>query len=209
MYIPRMNRIDDIETMASFMAHNNFAIVVSADNQTPIATHLPLTIHHDNDVVHVRSHFAKANPHWKSITQGEVLIIFSGPHAYISPTLYDKFESVPTWNYVTVHAYGKARLIDADSHPEELETIISDVINAHEPSYQAQWEQLPQRYKEGMKHGIIGVEIEITRLEGKAKLSQNKTTTEQKRIANSLLDHSESHIAQVGYAMNSVFSDDK
>lgn len=201
MYIPRLNRISDMDAMLAFMQRNNFAIVISAADPAPLASHVPLTMQRNGEELRIRTHLAKANPHWQSITQGETLIIFSGPHAYISPRHYDAFESVPTWNYITVHAYGKARLIDFEAQPEELETMLLEIIDAHEPRYADQWAQLSQRYKDGMKQGIVGVEIEVTRLEGKAKLSQNKTAEEQERIAESLLSHSDGSVVQVGYAM--------
>lgn len=201
MYIPRLNQMADIDTMIAFMEKNNFAILISAVDSVPMATQLPFTITGSGDNLRLRCHFAKANPHWKSISQGEILVVFSGPHAYISPTHYDAFESVPTWNYMTVHAHGKARLIDFSAEPEALEAMLIEMIDAHEPNYKNQWDQLSQRYKDGMKQGIVGVEIDVTRLEGKAKLSQNKTFPEQERIAESLISHTESHIVDVGYAM--------
>ena len=79
--------------------------------------------------------------------------------------------------------------------------MIMEMVDAHEPDYKEQWDQLSQRYKEGMKQGVVGIEIEVTRLEGKAKLSQNKSATEQERIADSLMHHPEGHVMQVGYAM--------
>jgi transcriptional regulator len=201
MYIPRLNRISDMDVMISFMRNNNFAIVISAADPAPVATHVPLIITQNGADVRIRTHLARANTHWQSITQGETLVIFSGPHAYISPRHYDAFESVPTWNYISVHAYGNARLIDFETQPEELEVMLMEIIDAHEPRYKDQWEQLSQRYKDGMKQGIIGVEIEVTRLEGKAKLSQNKTASEQERIADSLLGHADGSVMQIGYAM--------
>jgi len=201
MYIPRLNRMTDLDTMTEFMQQHNFAIVVSAVDNIPVATHLPFTIARSEDNLRLHSHFAKANPQWQTITESDTLVIFSGPHAYISPTHYDKTKSVPTWDYITVHAYGRASLVDFETQPDALEAMIMEMVDAHEPDYREQWDQLSQRYKDGMKQGVVGIEIEVTRLEGKAKLSQNKSATEQERIADSLMHHPEGHVMQVGYAM--------
>lgn len=201
MYIPRMNRINDIDVMIAFMQKNNFAIVVSSSDDVPVATHLPLTITQLDEEIILRGHFAKANTQWQQIDTQEVLVIFTGPHAYISPTHYDKHESVPTWNYVAVHAYGKPTIVTSDSHPKQMDTLLNELIESHEPSYKAQWDSLSPTYREGMKKGIVGVEIAVSRIEGKAKLSQNKTPDEQNRIGHSLLQSEASHEMQVGYVM--------
>lgn len=201
MYVPNINRMDDREAMIAFMRQYNFAIVVSHQENIPVATHLPLTILQRDEQIVLGGHFAKANSQWQSLPEQEVLVIFSGPHAYISPAHYDKFESVPTWNYVTVHAYGRVALFTAQEHPQKLDTLLADLMKVHEPTYQAQWNQLSDKYRDGMKRGIVGVEIGVTALQGKAKLSQNKTNEEQARIGQALLKSQLDHVVEVGLAM--------
>src|SRR5690606_20360932 len=94
-----------------FMRRHGFAVVVSASEGRPAATHLPLTVKVEGEQVFLHGHFAKANPQWRGLEEGEVLAVFSGPHAYVSPRHYDAVESVPTWNYLAVHAHGEARVI--------------------------------------------------------------------------------------------------
>lgn len=201
MYIPGINRLDDLTAIYTFMQANDFAILVSNHEQRPVATHLPLTISRQEDEIKLQGHFAKANPQWQSLADQEALVIFSGPHAYISPTHYDKYESVPTWNYVAVHVYGTVELIRADEQSARLEAMLTTMINTYEPSYLAQWQNLSTRYRDGMKQGMIGFEILATRIEGKAKLSQNKNTQEQERIADALQQSANSSIIEVGYMM--------
>ena len=174
--------VEERDALLDFMRAHNFATLVSVVEGELFATHLPLTVHADADDVPVllRGHLAKANPQAHALESGQPLVIFQGPHAYISPTNYDAHESVPTWNYTAVHAYGPARVLpEAEA---KLETL-SHLIEAHEPAYQAQWDDLPARYRQGMLGGIVAFELTVTRLEGKYKLSQNRSHADQERVA--------------------------
>jgi transcriptional regulator len=111
------------------------------------------------------------------------LVIFTEPHAYISPKHYDNPVSVPTWNYIAVHTYGQGRLIH---DPEESFAILEDTIMAYEAGYKQQWDNLPMDYKLKMQKGIAAFEIEVNDLQAKKKLSQNKTPAEQQRIIQDL-----------------------
>jgi len=129
------------------------------------------------------SHFAKANEQWKDIERNKILVIFSEPHAYISPSNYEKELNVPTWNYISIHSYGKGRLI---TNTEKIIELLEKTIDNYEESYKRQWDSLPDDYKINMSKGIIAFEIEVVDLQAKKKLSQNKTKTEQKNIISSL-----------------------
>mgnify|MGYP001268996705 CR=1 FL=1 len=201
MFIPALNRMDDHDEILSFMRANNFAIVVSVLDGLPVATHIPITITTKDDTITLRAHFAKANPQWKLLSEGETLVIFSGPHAYISPKHYDKFESVPTWNYMAVHAYGQAKIVNYDDNPQAMNALIEELIQASEASYMSQWENLPDKYKDGMMSGTVGFEMVVTRIDAKAKLSQNKHPHEQERIIETLLGHEDSSVVVIGEAM--------
>lgn len=184
MYIPNLFREDDADGLLDFMRKHAFATVVSVGEGVPVASHLPLTATLEDERVVLRGHFARANPQWRVVDKGEVLAIFTGPHAYVSPMHYDKRESVPTWNYLAVHAYGRARVVDGEA---DMEALLNELIAQHEPGYQSQWEGLSERYRSGMMQGIVGFEVQVARLEGKVKLSQNKSLEEQQRIAAALL----------------------
>lgn len=195
MYVPHAFRDDDVDELAAFMRENPFAMVVSSEaGGAPVATHVPLTVARKDGAIVLRGHFAKANPHWRCVEAGETLAVFTGPHAYVSPRHYEKRDSVPTWNYRVVHAYGYARITDRDATLGGLHELIAE----HEASYREQWEGLSDRYREGMLGGIVGFELVVARLEGAAKLSQNKRRCEQERIAAALLDSDDPEARSVG-----------
>lgn len=184
MYIPEYFRVRHDETAIAFMRANPFAILVSQTAEGPFATHLPLLIHQDGEQVVLRGHVAKENPHWQYLeSQPQPLVIFHGPHAYISPGLYTIHESVPTWNYGAVHAYGDARVF---SEPEQLLPVLHDLIATFEAKYAEQWAELREEYRDRMLSHIVGFEITVTKLEGKFKLSQNRTKQEQENVIMSL-----------------------
>jgi transcriptional regulator len=168
------------------MNANNFATLVSVVDGEPTATHLPLSIAQDEDQVVLRGHFAKANPQWKVIEGQSNLVMFTGPHAYVSPQHYEKVENVPTWNYIAVHAYGRGRLINTGD-TQVLEDMMAALIGQHEPTYQAQWDGLSEKYRSGMLNRVVAFEIVLERIEGKFKLSQNRRVTEQENVAQALL----------------------
>jgi transcriptional regulator len=199
MYIPKFNQETDLAKLLEFMHANNFITLTSVLNGELMATHLPVSVWQDGEEVYCTGHFAKANPQWQAIHTQENLLIFSGAHAYISPTHYDKYESVPTWNYIAVHAYGTARIL---SEKAELEQMMARLVKQHEASYQAQWDSLSDKYKQGMLQGVVGFEMVFSRIEGKYKLSQNKTAEEQERIADSLAESPYSFERDTAHAMH-------
>ena len=184
MYIPEHFRVRDHADAVAFIRANPFAILVSNTIDGPFATHLPVVIRENGDQLVLRGHVAKANPHWRYLEKdANCLTIFHGPHAYISPSNYTTRETVPTWNYSAVHAYGDARIFPA---PQDLLSILHDLIPTFEAAYAEQWASLSQDYRDRMLSHIVGFEIAVTRLEAKFKLSQNRTQEEQQNIIESL-----------------------
>ena len=172
MYIPEFNRLEDTAAALRFMRANSFAIVVSAADGSPFATHIPVLVTESAGGILLRGHVARANPHWKMLEQErETLAIFHGPHAYISPGLYASRESVPTWNYAAVHAYGQARIFH---EAEPLTEVLLETIAQFEQAYLEQWRGLNENYRAKMLSHIVGFEIAVERLEAKFKLSQNR-----------------------------------
>ncbi len=146
---------------------------------TPTATHLPLVVKDAGEHGMIEGHFAKANPHWKSLAGHETLVVFSGPHSYVSPSLYTEELSVPTWNYIAVHAYGMLELIEDNDAKDAL---LKDLIALHEPAYADRWRALPAGFQRTMLAGIVGFRIPIARIEGKFKISQNRNATERANV---------------------------
>jgi len=183
MYIPSFNSFTDKQGIVAFMQRYSFATIVTQIDGMPVATHLPFLVKEKNDKIILLSHFAKANPQWKEIEVNTSLVIFTEPHAYISPNNYEKVENVPTWNYIAVHAYGKASILD---NVEQKTELLKHTINTFESAYLHQWEELPEQYRLKMMNGIVAFEIEVTDLQAKKKLSQNRSELERENIINSL-----------------------
>ena len=182
MYIPEAFREDDLNTLHNLMREYSFATLITQHEGTPFASHLPFILdaqRGSNGTL--LAHMARANPQWHDFdSEQEVLVIFQGPHAYISPSWYEVQLSVPTWNYAVVHAYGMPRLIEDGP---ELYQLLKILIKTHEAQFETPWSfQLPDDYLQKMMRGIVGFEIEITRLEGKFKLSQNRTESERENV---------------------------
>lgn len=183
MYIPKANLTTDKKEIVAFMKQFSFATIITAKESFPIATHLPFVVTIKDDNIILTSHFAKANEHWQDIENCKVLVIFSEPHAYISTKNYDKELNVPTWNYISIHAYGQGKLI---TETEKIFDILEATIDNYDTSYRQQWDNFPEDYKLKMSKGIVGFEIFVTDLQAKKKLSQNRTDTEKKKIIETL-----------------------
>ena len=183
MYIPKFNAFPDKNEVISFMRKYSFGTIITSKNNLPVATHLPFLVDERDEQVIISSHFAKANPQALDVAENSNLVIFTEPHAYISPKNYPKQEEVPTWNYIAVHAYGKAHMLETEDENLDL---LKRTINNYEPEYYQQWEKLPQQFKSKMIKGIVGFEIIVTDLQAKSKLSQNRSEIEKESIINSL-----------------------
>jgi transcriptional regulator len=199
VYIPEHFRLHQEAEAVAFMRANPFAILISTTDAGPYATHLPLFIRAEEEKVFLRGHVAKANPHWRYLgEQPQCLTIFHGPHSYISPSNYGARESVPTWNYAAVHVYGNARIF---SSPQDLEQMLNELMGTFEPAYREQWEGLSDKFRENMLRQIVGFEIVATRIEGKFKLSQNRTREDQSNVIVSLEKSEDSVVSGVSRMM--------
>jgi transcriptional regulator len=190
MYIPSFNSFTDRQEVIAFIRRYSFATIVTTVDDLPVATHLPFLVKEEGEKLILQAHFAKANPQWKSIAGKTSLVIFTEPHAYISPSNYEKEMNVPTWNYIAVHAYGQALLLENAELKAEL---LKHTITTFEAAYLQQWDGLPEDYKSKMMNGIVAFEIEVTNLQAKKKLSQNRTELEQENIVNHLSQSSDTN----------------
>jgi transcriptional regulator len=175
MYTPAHFAMDDPAQQQALMADNPFAQLITVDGDgLPHASHLPFLC----DGARLDGHMAKANPQWQHFQSGrEVLVIFSGPHGYISPSWYSGEPNVPTWNYTALHVYGRPCLIEGAAAKKARQAHLVEVM---ESGFAEPWVMaLPEKYEQGMLVGIVTFEIEITRMEGKAKLSQNRKPVDQ------------------------------
>lgn len=183
MYIPSLNKFEDLQQIIDFMRRYSFATIVTVKDGIPVATHLPFIIKHKDEKIIVSSHFAKANPQSSGINNTPALVIFTEPHAYISPKNYEKDANVPTWNYLAVHAYGACTLLDGE---DKKGALLREMIACYEHDYQQQWDSLPAEYKNRMMNGIVAFEMVVDDLQAKKKLSQNRSDIERGNIVEDL-----------------------
>jgi transcriptional regulator len=171
---------DDI--LLAHIERHDFALLVTSGSAGLIASQIPFLAERRGGTLYLQAHIARANPQAADLDgAGEALAIFSGPHAYISPGWYEAGPAVPTWNYAAVHAYGPARSI---ADPAWLRDLVRRLSARHEAREPAPWdmEGLPEAYVQSMLNGIIGIEIAVSRLDGKFKLSQNRPAADRPRI---------------------------
>jgi len=187
MYLPKVFAESRSELLQKVMRENGFATVVTTADGVPFASHVPVLVDGDlaSGALKIRGHVARANPHWKQLANGSpVLVMFHGPHAYVSPSWYADTQSVPTWNYAVVHAHGRAALLA----PTDLRTLLKDLVDAHERASAQPWrfDSVPAESVDRLLGAIVGFEITVERLEGKLKLSQNQTPDDQRRVRDQL-----------------------
>lgn len=201
MYVPEAFRLNDRARIAEVLRTFDFALLVTAPEGVPQASHLPFLYDPERgDNGTLLAHMARPNPQWRDFAalaaQGrEALVVFQGPHAYISPTWYgDGPPSVPTWNYVAVHAYGLPRLIEDAG---EVRALLDRLVGVQEAELSPAWSTagLTEKFLAGMQRGLVAFEIPVSRLEAKAKLSQNKTAA-QLATATAAVEQSGDPLAQ-------------
>jgi transcriptional regulator len=198
MYIPKSFAETDLPTLYQFMREYNFATLVSQSEGHLSATHLPVLLDAERGVL--KAHLARANDQWKTFGGQEALVIFQGPHSYISPTWYEVHPSVPTWNYAAVHVYGTPYLIEDE---DAVRAGLGELVYHHEQGRQPEWpmDGLPEDYIQKMMRSIVFFEIGIARIEGKYKLNQNRSEIDQERVVERLINSPHPIEAETGRLM--------
>src|SRR5215510_13561732 len=190
MYSPSYNRLEDRAELLEFMQANNFPVLVTGTGGTLHASHLPVMIGKTDPQLVLDMHMARNNPQWKEFFEDqEVMVVFSGPHAYVSPRWYEEKERVPTWNYAAVHAYGTPKVLD---DPKAKHANQRRLVEAMDPQWLPTFDALRPDYVKMMLEGIVNFEIAVTRIETRWKLSQNRSRREQELIAAELEKSAES-----------------
>ena len=181
MYVARLFSETHVPTLHALMAQYRFATLVTSLDGSPVASHLPLLIDSGTGEYGVLiGHMSRANPQWRGFGEDvEALAIFHGPHAYVSPSWYDSEQTVPTWNYAVVHAYGTPRILE--DHRTVLE-MLERLVASSESAMAEPWRigSLSSEFRDTQMRGIVAFEIPITRLEGNYKLSQNKPEADRR-----------------------------
>jgi len=178
VYIPSAFKVTEPVCLKNFIQTYSFATLFTMAGDAPFATHLPFLLEPENgEHGTLLGHVARANPHWQAFDgTREALVVFQGPHAYISPTWYNSI-AVPTWNYAAVHVYGRPRIVEDIS---VVTALLDRLVRVYESGFEKPWDGvLPQEFKQGLLRAIVAFEIPITRIEGKFKLSQNRSAEDQ------------------------------
>ena len=183
MYTPPYNRAEDRGEIVAMMRAHNFCLLVTGAGGELHGTHLPCRVDERGDTMVIELHMAKANPQWQQFFDDEVLVVFSGPHAYISPRWYARAQSVPTWNYAAVHAYGTVRVIDdaAGKHAAQRR-----LVAAQDPEWLGAFDAQSRDYIDSLLAGIVVFEVDVTRIDARWKLSQNRGREEQDLVVENL-----------------------
>ncbi len=201
VYLPPVFTEARPEVLIAHIERHDFGLLVSHGPDGLVASHIPFLVERDGDGLHLQGHLARPNPQAADLARGgEALAIFSGPHSYVSPSWYANSPAVPTWNYADVHAYGPVRLVE---DAEWLRRLLRRLSERHEAGNPTPWrmEELPEAYLAGMVKGIVGLDIAVTRLEGKYKLSQNRPAQDRPRVIAALEQRGDVDAAAVARLM--------
>src|SRR5215213_9397259 len=198
MHIIKYFREEDREKILEFLHQNDFATLVAYDGAKPVASHLLMEVAQDDENLWINGHMSKANALWKMFEKTpEVLVIFQGPHTYISPTWYNHV-NVPTWNYQSVHVYGKPRVI---TDKDETYGILKRLVDRYETTTPYKLETLPQDFVEKEMKGVAAFQIEVTQIEANYKLSQNRDEESYRSIVSHLDQRTDDYSHDVAKAM--------
>ena len=207
MYCPSAFRQNDLATLHQQIQASGLALLSSAGEQGLQASHLPLLLEpHEGEFGTLYGHFARANPHWRDLATGaEVLVVFSGTDGYVHPGWYpakaEHGKVVPTWNYIAVHAWGQAEVFD---DPERLLRLVSRLSDRHEQGRARPWavSDAPRAYIDAMLRAIVGFALPIRRIEGKWKLSQNRSAGDQAGVRAGLAESARASDRELAQQMN-------
>ena len=199
MYVPKYYKVSDLEEIKEFIQHNSFATIVSIRKGKPIAAHIPVLLKKIEDAYYLTGHLAYGNPLWKTFEEvQDILVIFNGPHAYISSSWYEH-ENVPTWNYQAVHVYGKASLIEGIALEQDLTSLLEKYESFRENP--VLWDKLsPELLQQEMK-GIKGFKIKVEEVQAAYKLSQNRNASDYANIIKELYKEENPHADALAEAM--------
>ena len=180
MYIPNNMVMTENEAIIEFIAEFSFGLIISPSLE---ATHLPL-LYEPSDIAlgYLYGHFAKANPQWRSLENQRVLVIFSGPHSYISPTWYANRPAVPTWNYAAIHCYGLFEILNEAETARSMDALVSK----YEPQLHQNTELMPQDYKRQLSKAVVGFRVVIDDIQAKEKLGQQRKKSDQQGVYHAL-----------------------
>lgn len=197
MYLPKLYREEEKKNIQDFLRRNNFAAIVSFDGVRPVTTHIPTElVENDQGELVIYGHMSRANPQWQTFGENQVLLIFQGPHAYISARWYNHV-NVPTWNYTIIHVYGRVKEIQG----EELYALLSRLVYNHESTTSYRLETLPQDFVQREINGVYGFAVEVQSIDAGFKLSQNRNDEDFWNIVSELEERADGDSKAIADAM--------
>jgi transcriptional regulator len=208
MYVPAAFAETDLTTLHDFIEENSFGLLASQLDGLPFATHLPFLLKRTAGALGTLvCHVARANPQWQQVGGQTVLAIFSGPHAYVSPSWYEAEQVVPTWNYAAVHAYGRAQVIQDEG---DLLEIVQRMVRVHEQSMPRPWSfDGSTTFVKRMLAQIVGFRIEIEKIEGKWKLNQNHPVERRQKVVRALQQRGDENALAVAAMMQARLPEER
>ena len=184
MYVPKFYKVTDVDEIREFVQHHSFGTLVTTRKGRPIATHLPLQLVKKDEDCYITGHMAYGNPQWRTFEASEeTLIMFQGPHSYISSSWYEQ-ENVPTWNYQAVHMYGAAQILDEEEMRQDLVKLLKK-YEQHR-SDPVLWDKLSPSLLEKEMKGIVGFKVKVNEIQAAYKMSQNRNETDYRNIIEQL-----------------------
>ncbi|ADP30999.1 FMN-binding negative transcriptional regulator [Bacillus atrophaeus] len=205
MYIPKYYKVTNVDDIWDFVQNNSFGTIVTTAQGKPIATHLPLQLMKEGDTYYITGHIAYGNPQWRTFeTCEDVLVMFQGPHAYISSSWYEK-ENVPTWNYQAVHLYGTASILNEEELKHDL-TMLLQKYEKHRKN-PILWDKLSPQLLESQLKGIVGFKIKVGEIQASYKLSQNRNETDYMNIIDQLRKKGDPNSKQMAELMEKRLKD--
>jgi len=207
MYIPKYFKVTNVDEIWDFVQTNSFGTIVTTEQGKPIATHLPMQLIKEGDTYYITGHMAYGNPQWRTFeTCQDVLVMFQGPHAYISSSWYEE-ENVPTWNYQTVHVYGTASILDEEELKQDL-TMLLQKYEKHRKN-PVLWDKLSPQLLEKQLKGIVGFKIKVQEIQAANKLSQNRNEEDYHNIVNKLYEEKDLNSQQMAQLMERKLKKDQ
>ncbi|MCY8973107.1 FMN-binding negative transcriptional regulator [Bacillus atrophaeus] len=205
MYIPKYYKVTNVDEIWDFVQNNSFGTIVTTAQGKPIATHLPLQLMKEGGTYYITGHIAYGNPQWRTFeTCEDVLVMFQGPHAYISSSWYEK-ENVPTWNYQAVHLYGTASILNEEELKHDL-TMLLQKYEKHRKN-PILWDKLSPQLLESQLKGIVGFKIKVGEIQASYKLSQNRNETDYMNIIDQLRKKGDPNSKQMAELMEKRLKD--
>jgi transcriptional regulator len=205
MYIPNYFQVTNIDEIIEFIEFNSFATMVTTKKGKPIASHLPLRLQKHGEDYYITGHMAYGNPQWRTFeTYDDVLVIYQGPHGYISSSWYGH-ENVPTWNYQAVHVYGQASILGE----EELKQDLIELLEKYEKQREnpVLWDRLSPQLLESQLKGIVGFKIKVQDIQAAFKLSQNRNEEDYHNIVGKLQEEENLNSQQLAEVMKRRIKD--